>query len=46
MFETTGWKNLQPFILKLMGLVVVLPGWYRYSRGERGGGQSVTDYVI
>ena len=43
MFETTWSKNLQPFILKLMGLVVVLPGWYRYSRG---GGQSVTDYVI
>lgn len=33
MFETTWSKNLQPFILKLMGLVVVLPGWYRYSRG-------------
>ena len=33
MFETTWSNNLQRFILKLMGIVVVLPGWYRYSRG-------------
>lgn len=37
-------KIYNHFILKLVGLVVVLSGWSRYSRG--GGGQSVTDHFL